>query len=386
MCILTDLKSTKQYRLPPTLHTRKCFKNNEVSKPLFSQADHWPVIDSIEASDYGCDLKKEWKSISNIKLNVYGYELRDGSLEIGRADLLLYSSTTNKPVILGHAVAQLAERNEQLSTDVRVLAHTLFLNQLMYGFLYTDNDLLFIEVKDTVKISKTVEWANFVNAFGLIKPHIEDNSRESCANEEDEDDLIKNYKAIDAVGEMIEDPDVVPLSSFEKGSVGRLRWWLAHKVNRRQYVLKFEKNNTLKGKVVTDVEKDACFFISDAEKDVRKSASMIQYLNLYNATCCPELLVYAHILQHDFHVVALSPFNRIDLCNLNEAMTASMHQALSELHNFGVMLGEFNLNNFAVNHTNNILITDFSKARLCSRVPDVAKAEEHELLDLLIKQ
>lgn len=375
---LTDLKSTS-VRLPSQLQTRKCFKVTQVPESLNLRVDKWTNFDTKIGHTRGSSLSVD-KAMQRIN-NQPDLNLITGLPVIGTCDMAL--TVKGSVVMIGKRVPHLPANlvtciKENVITvaanRLQQLCHTLVLNDTVYGFLYTDERLIIVNMQHETLVSRPASWSDFI----LF-----------CQSTSFEKRGVSK-EWIKAVPEMVEDPDIIPLSSYETGSVGRLRWWVAHKTNQKQFQLSLNTKvgDHWEGTVSTGKSNEssilqAVFLVSNLETEIRKSASMIQYLNANKTQCAPSYIVYCHIFANDFHVLALEPYGQtLTLKDLTASGVQLMHNALSELHERGVLLTSFSLNSFSL-FKNEIKIVDFGHAKLCRKIPDVARQREHAILNEL---
>lgn len=381
---LTDLKSTRNFQtIPRPLQTRHCFKVTDVPCALSASLRKWEDFDTQIGHVRGASLSLN-KAMRRVNA-VAGPRLSTSASIIGAADLFLCQEY--RVIMIGKKVTHLPADflrcvEEKIDFGIvphfQTLCHTMFINGIAHGFLYTDERLLFVKLAGSAYLSRPASWSDLIHFCAALSP-------EPCR---------VTAEWVPAVPEMVEDPDIIPLSSYEKGSIGRLRWWVAHKTNQRKIQLSFGTNmgGYWQGAVSMESRSktgssssisQAVFKISHIESLVRKSASMIQFLNANHVRCAPTYIVYCHILRNDFHVLALESFGKIVTeDDLTESTLKLMHAALTELHDHEVLLTDFSLESFSL-YQSEVKIVDYSHARLCRKVPAIAKEMECKKLSQL---
>lgn len=198
--------------------------------------------------------------------------------------------------------------------------------------------------------------------------------------------------------ETLPEPDIQPLSSYEAGISGRIKWWVADQMVKRSFRVYFENHPScdagwdLEGLVTVTMNRcqtsePAVFKIWQGEDVVlRTEASVYEFL----ASQKPPIMVPRRILYGHLHggvsLLALEPFGRrMTHKDLNAHVSRQMRRILSSIHSIGLMHCSVSLDRFYIDNSGVVRLADFGRAKLYRRLPDIARKQEiHDLEEALL--
>lgn len=273
------------------------------------------------------------------------------------------------------------------------LANDMALNNLNTGFLSCRTSTLFVHLMPTqsgsgyeICVSTPVKNCDLGKLMAaIIVETVRGNHR------------LQDSATFIVRPQVVAMPDVTPLSSYDEGSRGKLRWWVARQLYRTNVSMtldiaassKLVTHGSLS--IGTQSARDTSNIIvpHNSNHNLYKTASMLQYANSKHMKNVPQLVLSGSFLSFDVlslvslgHELAPSHF-------MNEAYTKSMHEILSVAHELGIMINWFDEHSFFLfiteNGTPSVTFLGFGYAKLYRHVPLVAREKEHQLLDQYVE-
>jgi len=280
----------------------------------------------------------------------------------------------------------------QAVEHIRQLANEMALSNLSTGFLSTNLNTLFLKLEQTVSgnydlcISTPVKSRELGKCLAALTAELYFGDH----------NLQQNPVTFQLAPQLVRTPDVNPLSSYEEGSKGRLKWWIARKLYHKQILLNLDTNtarqNIIEGSLTIGTEHIPEVYSSlqygHNAGSLANSASMLDFANSKEMKGVPSLLLYGKFMQLEVLVLQhlgheLTPFHMLNKTNIR-----SMHEILDSAHNMGIMVNSFGKSSFYLYYHKSagptIRFLGFANAKLYRHVPAIARDEEHRKLDLFI--
>lgn len=281
------------------------------------------------------------------------------------------------------------------------LSHFMALNNVRYGYVASEYYIRFVQL--------TIEGGSFCD-LSVSEPVVPKKAGETIVALCLQGVLCQSTQPVitkfSLLSQSVEHPDVSPLSRYDQGANGKMKWWVAKKNYARKFSVQleypwsssiklssssgddFDVVSLRRGLFMIDnkVLQPALILISDDEANkLRRIASMLQYLNACATQSVPKFVAFGHLINYRVLVIEANNFESLthsDLVDPN--VVKQLHDALDELHSNGVILGRYDLAAFLVSRNKNqpaIKIIGLDKARLHRNVPKIAQKSEHSRLD-----
>lgn len=408
---LVDATSTRSLGAPKPLDPAQYYHLRSVPPSNFSVISSWDKFDFMVRRNLSRidDSKKTDIKIRNPKevaqiiiepmFEENGIEagfFYDDEKLLGHSDFILRASTSGRPLLLCREVSDaevsLALWSELLDhaksdSTLQSLCGTLLLNACPLGLIASPSFARFVSISSgsrglELRISNPIASRDLGLVFLAV-----------CLEAVFELPHFQN-EGLNVAVETLPEPDIQPLSSYEAGISGRIKWWVADQMSKRSFRLYFDKvapanaGWDLDGQVTITMNRcqasePAVFKISQGDKEeLRKEASVYEYLASQKPPILvPRRIFYGH-LQGGVQVLALEPFGRrMTADDITPHISRHMRRVVSAVNAAGLMHGSISLESFYVDNSGVVRLADFGEAKLYRRLPEIARQQEIQDLE-----